>query len=907
MNPRRSFRSSSAHRVAALSPRRGAALLASLIVAAALSACRRDREAPGSLPPIVLVSIDTLRSDRLPVYGYAEVDTPAIDALARDAVVFERAYSHVPLTLPSHASLFTGRLPYEHGVRDNAGYRLGDALPTLAGLLRDAGYRTGGAVSSFVLRGETGVARGFESWDDELDLGGGDLGEVERAGSATLHAALPWLRSAAADGAPFLFFLHVFEPHAPYRPPEPFASRFGSGYDAEVAAADAVVGELLDELRRLEVYDSAVVVLLSDHGEGLGDHGEQEHGVLLYREAIQVPLLVKLPRAAAAGSRRAEPIQLADLLPTLLDVSGVAPPAGLPGAVVVRRDGTALTVPARKLYAETAYPRLHYGWSELFSLIDDRWHIVEGERVELYDLLDDPHETMDLALAAVGPDLAAPSADLAASRGALEALRADLAARPRQLAAPEVEDEETRARLVALGYLASASGAAAKQGSGDPRSKLAELARLERAASSRAAGDLRGAVDELRPLLADEPAMVDGWEELSRAHEAAGELELALAARRRALEASNGAPEHALAIAALLLELGRFDEAALHARLGVAAFPAAAANLEARIALATGDLAVAEAAARRAVEARAGRVTPLLTLAEILLARGDAEAALAAAQEARAAASPGSVPDPRAPLLESRALRALGRDAEADAAERVVLERAAALARTSSTAPLAHTTAIELHLDRDDLPAALEAAERALDLGIGLGELRARIALALLAGGDAPRALALLERAPAPRDLPSRHAHALALTESGRHDAARRELTALLEGEGDLAEVRESLGLVELRLERPAAALPHLERAVALEPQRANAWNLLAVARWQGRRDGSGAVDAFARALELEPERWDTLFNLGMVAADAGLAAEARTALDRFVREAPPERYGDDIRAAAARLERLGV
>jgi arylsulfatase A-like enzyme/tetratricopeptide (TPR) repeat protein len=893
-------------------------VLALLATGAAVSlGCGRgpatERGGAQESPPIVLISIDTLRSDRLPAYGYDGVATPAIDALARDAVLFERAYSHVPLTLPSHASLFTGRLPYEHGVRDNAGYRLGESFPTLAGLLHAAGYRTGGAVSSFVLRGETGVGRGFDFWDDELDLGGGELGEVERAGGATLEAALPWLRDAAASERPFLLFLHLFEPHAPYRPPEPYASRFAEPYDGEVAAADAVVGGLLDELRALGIYDRAVVALFSDHGEGLGDHGEQEHGVLLYREAIQVPLLVKLPRSASAGGRRSDPVQLADVLPTLLGLAGIAPPADLPGAAVLRSDGSAPPPRERRLFAETAYPRLHYGWSELVSLVEDRWHYIENagpadledpdpadlDSAELYDLIDDPRESRNL----LGPD---PGAEVTVT-----ALRQDLASRPRALVPPGSEDEETRARLNALGYLSSGSSGAppaagARGAPRDTRSRLTALARLERAAAKRASGDHAGAITDLRDLLADEPAMVDGWEELSRAYEALGSPGEALAARQRALELSGGAPEHALGVAALLLELARYDDAAAHARLGAGAFPAAAGNLEARIALAAGDLEAAQAAAQRAVDARAGRVTPLLTLAEVQLARGDAAGALARAREATAATSEDRIPDPRAPLLESRALRALGRASEAEESARAALERAAALERSYPAAPLAHTTAIEVHLDRGDLASAARAAERALDVLVSLGPLRARVALALLAGGDAQRALTLLERAPPPSDAASRHALALALTETGSHEEARRVLATLREEYGDGADVRESQGLVELRLGRPAAALDHLARAVALDPGRANAWNLLAVARWQGRRDGPGAVAAFSRALELEPQRWDSLFNLGMVAADAGLGDQARAALERFVREAPPERYENDIRAATARIASLG-
>ena len=307
-----------------------------LILLAPLLACAtEDTASTDGSPPIVIISIDTLRSDRLPVYGYGEVETPAIDALAQDSILFERAYTHVPLTLPAHASLFTGLLPGEHGVRDNAGYRLDtEGRPYLPRQLSELGYRTGGAVSSFVLRSATGLGRHFDVYDDRIISPGSEL-EAERDGASTLDSIRPWVRSASEQ--PFLLFLHLYEPHTPYRPPEPYASRYSSAYDGEIAAADRVVGDLIDELRKLGVYDRAAIVLLSDHGEGLGDHGEQEHGVLLYREVLQIPLLLKLPRSERAGTSIATPVALIDVAPTLLELAGGDP-----------RAFTARPVPARR-------------------------------------------------------------------------------------------------------------------------------------------------------------------------------------------------------------------------------------------------------------------------------------------------------------------------------------------------------------------------------------------------------------------------------------------------------------------------------------------------------------------------------------------------------------------------------
>ena len=281
------------------------ALLVALLCA---SGCARPR-AVYPRAPVILVSVDTLRADHLPAYGYRDVETPGLDALQKDAVVFENALSPVPLTLPAHTSLFTGLLPYQHGVRDNVGYRLAPGANTLAGFLRQRGYGTGGAVSAFVLDHATGIAEGFDEYRDDVEMRASAeaLGRVQRSGAVTAEILESWIGAQAPD-KPLFAFLHLYEPHSPYDPPEPFKSRYTRRpYDGEIAAADAVLGSFLGFLKSKGIYDRAIVVFLSDHGEGLGDHGEDEHGILLYREELRVPLFVKLPGSARAGERVAAP------------------------------------------------------------------------------------------------------------------------------------------------------------------------------------------------------------------------------------------------------------------------------------------------------------------------------------------------------------------------------------------------------------------------------------------------------------------------------------------------------------------------------------------------------------------------------------------------------------------------
>ncbi|MCP4661939.1 MAG: sulfatase-like hydrolase/transferase [bacterium] len=515
-----------------------AALLILLILGA-------SSEAPAAGPPsIVLISIDTLRSDRLPAYGYRGVATPAIDALRRDAILFERVYSPAPLTMPAHASILTGLLPAAHGVRDNIGYRFDSrAVPYLPRLLREHGYATGAAVSAYVLRGVGGFADGFDHYEDSIERRPrAGVGGLQRSGRETLQAALPWLRSVA--GERFFFFFHLFEPHTPYAPPEPFASRYGSAYDGEVAAADRVVGELLAELRRLGVYESALIVLLSDHGEGLGDHGEEEHGILLYRESLQVPLVLKLPRSELAGRSVAAPAQLLDVAPTLLAVAGLEPPPGLPGMPLPELvDGEPAV---RPIYSETHFPRLHFGWSDLASLIEGRYHYIGGPVPKLFDLVSDTAERKDL---------------LRDEPRVGERLRAALAAYDGTLEPPAEIDSETRRALAALGYVVAADGDPSAP-LPDPESRLPTIRDLRDGLRYYAQGELGKAVASYRKAVAANPRSLDAWEYLGRSLSELDRSQEALEAFAKALDiAGGGAPHLAAASVRILLRQRRFDEA----------------------------------------------------------------------------------------------------------------------------------------------------------------------------------------------------------------------------------------------------------------------------------------------------------------------------------------------------------
>jgi choline-sulfatase len=620
-----------------------------VVVAAVLGCGRGGARIAHEAPPVVLISIDTLRADRLPAYGYARGATPHIDALRADAVLFANAYTHVPLTLPAHVSLFTGALPPVHGVRDNLGYRLDAGKhPTLAQRLKERGYTTGGAVSAYVLRRETGIAHGFDFYEDVLEApeGVAAAGAVQRAGGETLDRLLPWFTGVQAR--PFFLFFHLYEPHSPFDPPAPFKQRHPDPYDGEVAAADAIVGRLLDELRTRGLYERALIVLVSDHGEGLGDHGEEQHGILLYREALHVPLLVKLPGGRRRGERVAAPVGLVDVLPTVAEVAGVDLPKGAAGRSLLQE------IPSAPVYSETFYPRAHLGWSELRSLVDARWHYIESPRSELYDIAADPGERSDV---------------IASEGDTRHTLRDALYKIPAAFMGPSEVRAEDRERLAALGYL----GGAASGGDGpppNPRDRIQVIRAVETAFRLAAAGRKEEAVAAMRRILQDDPQLMDVLFEMGRVLSALGRHEEAYQAYRRAVRASPAmAAVMAVPLARACLETNRLDEAALHAQLALASSPGPSHEILARVALARQDLARAEshlAQVQRDAQAEANRI---LLEAEIAIRRERFDDALARLDAGERAWTTAGRPRPRdLSFLRGDALARLGRHAEAAAA-----------------------------------------------------------------------------------------------------------------------------------------------------------------------------------------------------------------------------------------------
>ncbi len=349
---------------------------------------------------VLLITLDTTRADRLGCYGYSPASTPVLDRLAKKGVLFERAYAPVPLTLPSHASMLTGLYPPEHGLRNNGKAALSPGLPTLATELQASGYETGAFVAAFVLDHKFGLQRGFDTYDDDLSLSDHSLDghHQYRDGSLVIDAALKWLRPRIQTRKPFFCWVHLFDAHFPYLAHEDrFGNQFADRpYDAELAYVDGQLDRLISTLERSGALDDTLIVVVGDHGESLGEHGELTHSMTVYDATLRVPFLMVSPTEGRPGHRVAEPVSLVDLAPTVLDQLGRRPIANATGRSL-RSALRGETLPILPCYAETDEPYHAGHWSPLRAIITSKWKYIRSPRPELYDLIADGSELRNLA------------------------------------------------------------------------------------------------------------------------------------------------------------------------------------------------------------------------------------------------------------------------------------------------------------------------------------------------------------------------------------------------------------------------------------------------------------------------------------------------------------------------------
>ena len=601
---------------------------------------------------LVVVTLDTTRADRLGCYGFAGVETPNIDGLAAEGVLFEHATATVPLTFPSHSSIFTGLVPPHHGVRDNGGFFLDDARVTLAERLRQAGYATGAFVGAWVLEAKWGLAQGFDEYSDRFDLSKYkvvSLGTVQKPGDEVMDGALAWLEKVGSRK--FFAWVHLYDPHSPYDPPEPFASRYrNQPYLGEIAYTDKVVGRLVTWLRDRRLLERTLVVLTGDHGESLGDHGESTHAYFIYDATTHVPLIVRTPWGLRG--HRSQQASGVDIMPTVLDLLGLPPQDGLDGrslALALLDPGT----PADTLaYSETYFPRYHFGWQHLRGVRSLRYKYIDAPQPELYDLQQDPGETNNIYKA-----FSRRAEDL---RLQMDALTKEGAA-----AAPERRslDPDTLQRLAALGYVGNVIDLDPKAVLPDPKEKLQLFALMNTAKRLAQEEDrLEDGVAEMREVIARDPNIMDAhltlgnWlVRLHRGDEAVAAFKAALALKpdddialgnlarilrargrtrdalealevfRAALRVNPRNPQAWYQLATLYLDLGRMGDAETSFKEALLANPkmgAAWSGLGA-IAFEHGQLQTAEEQLRKGLELEPRLRTGLYNLARVREARGD--------------------------------------------------------------------------------------------------------------------------------------------------------------------------------------------------------------------------------------------------------------------------------------------
>lgn len=453
---------------------------------------------------VVLISMDTCRADRLSCYGYSRGTTPHIDALAREGVLFSNVISPAPSTLPAHCSMLTGTNPPTHGVHGNHDYRLPDSNVTLAEVLRDHGYVTAAFLGAFVLHNQFGLAQGFDTYDDYMDSdAGGPNVRSERRADAVSDPAEAWLEEHAEDR--FFLFLHYYDPHAPYSPPEPYASEFsGDSYAGEIAYVDSQVGRIVDKLESLGLYDSTTIVVTADHGEGLGEHGEAWHDFFIYHSTTKVPLIIRQPNAEQ-GRRVDETVALIDIMPTILRRVGAPVPPRVQGVdLSAYLAGGAPEAPKRYVYSESLTPTM-FECGALFGLETREYKYIQTVRPELYDLVNDPGETVNIVQE--HPDLAHQF------RGRLEAvLQSQVAARGDE--ARVSLDRRSVERLEGLGYV---GGAMLDQldldmEGEDPKDFVGVYGRIKAAASLLSQGKREAVVRVCKQMLDERPDAVKAHE-----------------------------------------------------------------------------------------------------------------------------------------------------------------------------------------------------------------------------------------------------------------------------------------------------------------------------------------------------------------------------------------------------------
>lgn len=505
---------------------------------------------------VILITVDTLRADRVGCYGFIPDVTPTMDLMAAKGIRFEKCIAQTPLTLPSHTTILTGTLPVYHGVRDNGGFVVSPQLETIAECFKSAGYQTAAFVSAYVLDSKWGLNQGFDYYFDRFDLGRFEkisLGEVQRRAEETINEVLSWLEKNKSGK--FFVWIHLYDPHTPYDPPEPFKSEFSDRpYLGEIAYTDRELARLWNYLEVNKLFNNLFLVLTSDHGESLGEHGETTHGFFVYQEGIHVPLIFVTPFPQFTGKTYSGVVTLADVMPTILDMAGLKIPSEVQGQSLVPYFSGRKKPVDRLAYSETFYPRYHYGWSELRSFQNNRYKLIIAPVPELYDLKKDPEEEKNLVYIEkkVYQKLTTLAEEFEKKAGE-KAIEPDFSS----------VDEETKEKLAALGYLGSFVDPAKLKGKklADPKDKINIFNEISKAREIGLAGNFDEAISTLNKILQEDPTISDGFFALGNVYFKARHFKEAVKAFTRALELK---PDDSFAVINILncyAALGQLDQA----------------------------------------------------------------------------------------------------------------------------------------------------------------------------------------------------------------------------------------------------------------------------------------------------------------------------------------------------------
>ncbi|MDH5405514.1 MAG: sulfatase-like hydrolase/transferase [Candidatus Aminicenantes bacterium] len=500
---------------------------------------------------ILLLIIDTLRADHLGCYGYQGAKTPHIDRLAEEGILFTNATCQVPLTLPSHCSILTGTHPMYHGVRDNAGFYLGEENTTLAEILKGYGYATSGFIGAFVLDSRWGIDQGFDYYFDNFDIAEYDivmLENVQRRGKDVVDEASHWWDKNGHNK--FFTWIHLYDPHSPYDAPEPYKTMFRGKpyglYDGEIAYTDMLIGQIMAKLEEKGVLDNTLIIFTSDHGEMLGEHSESRHGFFIYDAATRIPLIIKPPTTALKGRVIEAQVQSVDIVSTILHMLGIPIPREVQGQSLLplllrkSRDN-------KKLYAysETFYPRYYYGWSELKSLRTRQYKYIQAPRPELYDLIKDPRENRNILSS--NPRIAERF------KKKLTEIANFYAAKGVEQKGPQKMDEESLKGLMALGYLGSYGVSLRDRKDrelADPKDKIKLFNKIKEAEGKYLENKIDEALQKMTEVLEVDPDIMEAQLVLGRLYMLKQDTEKAIAAFKRALEIN---PQFEFAIFSLAL------------------------------------------------------------------------------------------------------------------------------------------------------------------------------------------------------------------------------------------------------------------------------------------------------------------------------------------------------------------